>query len=72
LQYIAGANLFLKGGQHPSKIIDSEDGDYLVPVFQEESVLQNFTELLTCYKRTPFSEDSYDDNQFFDGEDPLQ
>jgi len=36
-------------------------------------VLQNFTELLTCYKSTPFAEGSgYDDNQFFDGEDPMQ
>jgi hypothetical protein len=64
----------LQGGQHPSKIIESEDGDYpIVPFSQEESVLQNFTELLTCYKSTPFSDGSgYDDNQFFDGEDPLQ
>ncbi|XP_059476903.1 serine/threonine-protein phosphatase 6 regulatory subunit 2 isoform X2 [Neocloeon triangulifer] len=61
------------GGQHPSKIIESEDNDYpIIPFSQEGTVLLNFTELLTCYKSTPFAEgSSYDDNQFFDNEDPM-
>lgn len=35
--------------------------------------LQTFTELQTRYTTTPFVENfGYDDNQFFDGEDPMQ
>ncbi|KAF4519046.1 hypothetical protein B566_EDAN001632 [Ephemera danica] len=64
------------GGQHPARMAaqESDDGDYQnIPFPQEDSVLQTFTELQTRYTTTPFVENfGYDDNQFFDGEDPMQ